>query len=152
MMRCVAVAPWPWRPADRIIIKGKRILLLTERAEHGYSAPIRIAMKESPLAKPEWGAKHVCENCGLKYYDMQRTPIACPSCGEKAVIVTARPRRSRGAVKPEAEAPPSKGADAVATDAKVAEDGDNDADDALLVEDDDDENEIAAVKTGDDKE
>lgn len=102
------------------------------------------------MAKLEWGAKHVCENCDLKYYDMQRTPIACPSCGEKAVIVTARPRRSRGAVKPEAEAPPSKGSDAVATDAKVAEDGNNDADadDALLVEEDDDKNEIAAVKTG----
>lgn len=59
------------------------------------------------MAKPEWGAKHLCESCGLKYYDMQRKPIACPSCGEKAVVVTARSRRGRTAVKPEPAATPA---------------------------------------------
>ncbi len=62
------------------------------------------------MAKPEWGAKHLCESCGLKYYDMQRKPIACPSCGEKAAVAATRSRRGRNAVKlePEATAAPEK--------------------------------------------
>ncbi|MEM7653977.1 MAG: TIGR02300 family protein [Pseudomonadota bacterium] len=32
------------------------------------------------MAKPEWGIKRICFNCGARYYDMQRDPIICPSC------------------------------------------------------------------------
>jgi uncharacterized protein (TIGR02300 family) len=32
------------------------------------------------LAKPEWGAKRICHNCGARFYDMQRDPIVCPKC------------------------------------------------------------------------
>ena len=32
------------------------------------------------MAKPEWGAKHTCQNCAVKYYDLQRSPIVCPKC------------------------------------------------------------------------
>lgn len=28
----------------------------------------------------EWGAKHICQACNGKYYDLRRTPIICPKC------------------------------------------------------------------------
>ena len=32
------------------------------------------------MAKPEWGVKRICQACGLKYYDFNKSPITCPSC------------------------------------------------------------------------
>ena len=37
------------------------------------------------MAKEEWGLKHLCENCETKFYDLQRDPIVCPSCGTRVV-------------------------------------------------------------------
>lgn len=33
------------------------------------------------VAKPEWGIKRICPNCGGRYYDMKKDPPVCPSCG-----------------------------------------------------------------------
>ena len=33
------------------------------------------------MAKPEWGKKRTCQSCGTKYYDLNKTPMICPSCG-----------------------------------------------------------------------
>ncbi|WP_421891169.1 TIGR02300 family protein [Niveispirillum sp.] len=33
------------------------------------------------MAKPEWGIKRICPNCGGRYYDMKKDPPVCPSCG-----------------------------------------------------------------------
>lgn len=33
------------------------------------------------MAKPEWGVKRICPNCGTRYYDMRKDPPTCPSCG-----------------------------------------------------------------------
>ncbi|WP_292903150.1 TIGR02300 family protein [Niveispirillum sp.] len=33
------------------------------------------------VAKPEWGIKRICPNCGGRYYDMKKDPPTCPSCG-----------------------------------------------------------------------
>ena len=32
------------------------------------------------MAKPEWGKKRTCQNCGAKYYDMLKEPPTCPKC------------------------------------------------------------------------
>ncbi|MDG3440135.1 TIGR02300 family protein [Nitrospirillum amazonense] len=32
------------------------------------------------MAKPEWGTKRICPNCGTRYYDMRKNPPTCPSC------------------------------------------------------------------------
>lgn len=32
------------------------------------------------MAKPEWGTKRICPNCGTRYYDLLSTPPVCPSC------------------------------------------------------------------------
>lgn len=46
------------------------------------------------MAKPEWGLKRFCQNCGARFYDMRRDPPTCPKCGTpftpRAVV---RPRR-----------------------------------------------------------
>jgi len=33
------------------------------------------------MPKPELGNKHICENCGIRFYDFNREVIACPKCG-----------------------------------------------------------------------
>ncbi len=47
------------------------------------------------MAKPEWGLKRFCQNCGARFYDMRRDPPTCPKCGTpftpRAVV---RPRRN----------------------------------------------------------
>ena len=40
------------------------------------------------MAKPELGIKRTCPNCGNKYYDLNRDPIVCPSCGTIFEVVT----------------------------------------------------------------
>ncbi|HYD31756.1 MAG TPA: TIGR02300 family protein [Azospirillaceae bacterium] len=33
------------------------------------------------MAKPEWGIKRICPNCGARYYDLRKDPPVCPNCG-----------------------------------------------------------------------
>jgi uncharacterized protein (TIGR02300 family) len=33
------------------------------------------------VARPELGSKHHCEHCGARFFDLNRSPIACPKCG-----------------------------------------------------------------------
>jgi len=33
------------------------------------------------MPKAEWGKKVICSNCGVKFYDLNRKSMACPSCG-----------------------------------------------------------------------
>ncbi len=32
------------------------------------------------MAKPEWGVKRTCYNCGARFYDLRRDHIVCPIC------------------------------------------------------------------------
>jgi len=61
------------------------------------------------VAKPELGTKRLCGGCGVKFYDLNKTPINCPKCGalfEVAPVVT-RPRPDLArAIRPEAEVEP----------------------------------------------
>lgn len=47
------------------------------------------------MAKPEWGMKLTCQQCGAMFYDMRKTPPTCPKCG--AVQEQEKPRSRRGA-------------------------------------------------------
>jgi uncharacterized protein (TIGR02300 family) len=60
----------------------------------------------------EWGAKHTCQSCGAKFYDLQRSPIVCPRCStEFSAEVLQRGRRPRPVpVKAAAEKPAKKSA------------------------------------------
>ena len=35
------------------------------------------------MANPEWGKKRNCLACNTKYYDFNKSPIICPSCGSE---------------------------------------------------------------------
>jgi uncharacterized protein (TIGR02300 family) len=52
------------------------------------------------VAKPEWGTKRICLNCGARFYDMNRDPITCPTCSTTIdPVVQSRPRRTRATPK-----------------------------------------------------
>lgn len=33
------------------------------------------------MAKPELGNKRQCQNCGARFFDLNKNPITCPKCG-----------------------------------------------------------------------
>lgn len=45
------------------------------------------------MAKPELGTKRVCAGCNLKFYDLLKTPIVCPTCGVVFVVPKPAPAR-----------------------------------------------------------
>ena len=52
------------------------------------------------MAKPELGAKRQCQNCGAKFFDLNKDPIVCPKCG---TIFQGAARVERAAAKAEVE-------------------------------------------------
>ncbi|MDE0390911.1 MAG: TIGR02300 family protein [Rhodospirillales bacterium] len=94
------------------------------------------------MAKREWGAKHTCMSCGVKFYDLHRNPIACPKCETEVEVEAARPNRRRPAAQPEpAPAPAATEQAVIAVDAADTDDAaadeiiDDIEDDGDLVED-----------------
>ena len=55
------------------------------------------------MAKPEWGLKRICQSCAVKFYDMRRAPIVCPSCGAtfdpETLLKSRRPKPVAAAAK-----------------------------------------------------
>lgn len=89
------------------------------------------------MAKPEWGTKRICQSCAARFYDLNRQPIVCPSCGATFDLeVAAKPKRSRAAV-PAAKAAPVQ--DDVVKKKKIAAEDDDDFDDDEVADDDEDE-------------
>lgn len=51
------------------------------------------------MIKLEWGTKRACQSCSARFYDMRRSPIVCPKCGETFEIQTlGRRTRNRAPV------------------------------------------------------
>lgn len=86
------------------------------------------------MAKPEWGVKRACPSCAVRFYDLMRDPIVCPSCGATfSAEALAKPRRGRAAAAPEkVVAKPVPEAEDVEADAT-----DDDDDDVLDLDDSD---------------
>ena len=85
------------------------------------------------MAKREWGAKHICADCGVKFYDLHRRPVTCPKCG--SMVETVRSNRRRPSAAP--ERPPAATEDAEVAGAVVETAGD-DSDDSVDDIDEDD--------------
>ena len=52
------------------------------------------------MGKPELGAKCTCVGCGLRFYDLSRSPAMCPKCGAQQPPEKPRMlRSSRGPVE-----------------------------------------------------
>lgn len=108
------------------------------------------------MAKPEWGTKHSCQSCGVKYYDLGRSPAVCPKCGtEFNPDALLRSRRTRPAApkapKPDVAAKPDEVADDLpeAEDDDVPEVADDDLPEgeekpAVLADDESDEDDAAS--------
>ncbi len=110
------------------------------------------------MPKEEWGVKRACPKCSVRFYDLQKDPMTCPSCGASFDATSLVQQKTRAAtpVKEVEKAEP------VADDLEVAVVLDDDADvvtaedlgDDLLDDDDDDTvnlEEIADVPANDDE-
>ena len=94
------------------------------------------------MAKQEWGAKHQCLGCSAKFYDMGRSPITCPSCGELLGVST--PVRSRRSRKDYVKEEPAQPANEEGGSGEGEEDVlSNEVDD--LIEEDDEDDAIATL-------
>ena len=95
------------------------------------------------VGKPEWGNKHLCASCGIRYYDMGSASPACPNCGtEAANEPQAKPRRGRKAKEAETQAEPPKQAPPPKEKAPEATPELEDEIEGIEVDDDEDEEEI----------
>ena len=69
------------------------------------------------------GLKRICGDCGVRFYDLNKRPIICPSCGtEFDGEIKVKARRGRSAAVPEDTA--MKPAEAEAIKAKASDDDD----------------------------
>jgi uncharacterized protein (TIGR02300 family) len=94
------------------------------------------------VAKTEWGSKRICLNCGARFYDLNRTPIVCPSC--ETVFdpaANSKPRRSRSPAKAAAAAAAVPVVAVVKPDEVEVEDDDSADEGVVVVADDSDDDE-----------
>jgi uncharacterized protein (TIGR02300 family) len=118
------------------------------------------------LAKPELGSKHQCQNCGAKFFDLNKDPIVCPKCG---TVFQGAAARARPAAKPEeeetelptpagvevvsldeVEAAEEKVAEPAVDDIDVEEDAEEDTpDDPFLEEEEEDDDDVSNLIDGD---
>jgi uncharacterized protein (TIGR02300 family) len=118
--------------------------MVSGSAEQGFAAE-----RGRSVAKPELGNKHQCQQCGTRFFDLNKSPITCPKCGaifHAAPLARSAPRTAV-ADDEEAEAGPTADLvsleDADVTEDKIVEVADDDveievADDTFLEEEEED--------------
>ena len=116
------------------------------------------------MAKTELGAKRQCQNCGAKFFDLNKEPIVCPKCG---TIFQGAARVERATVKEvveedevvapagvelvsldEVEASEEKAAEPAAEDVDVEED-EAEPDDPFIEAEEEDEDDVTNLIDGD---
>ena len=119
------------------------------------------------MAKPELGTKRQCQNCGAKFFDLNKDPIICPKCG---TVISGRDARARPTAKPEeeeeaelstprrrggrlsldeVEASEEKAAEPAVDDIDVEEDDAETPDDPFLEEEEEDDDDVTNLIDGD---
>jgi uncharacterized protein (TIGR02300 family) len=89
--------------------------------------PLKLKMGPIVVKKPKLGTKRVCAECATKYYDLERDPIICPSCGTRFIPpepkIRAKPTKPAKppAVEPKAKEESTDGDQTVSLDAADAE-------------------------------
>jgi uncharacterized protein (TIGR02300 family) len=115
------------------------------------------------VVKPELGSKRQCQNCGAKFFDLNRDPIFCPKCGATFQPPALSRSAPRATVTDDEETDlPETGAEIVPLeDADAAEDkvaavvdddvelGDDAADDTFLEEEEEDNDDVSNLIDGD---
>lgn len=113
------------------------------------------------MARPELGTKHVCPECGKKFYDLNRDPAECPGCGFVIEAETVTPDETAfsagaSAIRKENDVKPPENGDDFDDDEAGVIDDDTDlgdlSDDVPDVDDDDDDDlqDIVSAPAGDD--
>ena len=102
------------------------------------------------MAHKKLGRKRRCASCGIKFYDLTKTPAVCPACGtEFDPEVLLKSRRGRAAAKVDEDRTPTKEENANEDD--VVEKTENDEfenDDEVL----ESESELMSISADDDDE
>lgn len=119
----------------------------------------RRVSEVKPVAKPELGNKHHCQQCGTKFFDLNRNPVLCPKCGAVQQVASARVARASAPEKEEAQADP--GVELVSLDeVEVVEPNletavdddveieDEPADDTFLEEEEEDTDDVSGLIDG----
>ena len=100
-------------------------------------------MSAAPDAR---GLKRICADCGTRYYDMNKRPVICPSCGaEFALEPKIKTRRGRVAAN-DADNAKNKEAEVSATEEAQPEEGEIEASEDLSLD------EVETLEEGDDDE
>jgi uncharacterized protein (TIGR02300 family) len=118
----------------------------------------------SPVAKTELGAKRQCQNCGAKFFDLNKDPIVCPKCGtvfqgaarvERAVVKevveedeVVQPAGVELVSLDEVEASEEKAAEPAVEDVDVEED-EAEPDDPFIEAEEEDEDDVTNLIDGD---
>ena len=98
------------------------------------------------MAKPEWGIKRICQSCGARFYDLDKSPIVCPSCettfDAEAIL---KSRRTRSPAEAEAKAKEEKAKKAAAALESEEAEADEIEDDDTLLDSEEDEDDVDVV-------
>ena len=86
------------------------------------------------MAKPEWGRKRICQVCGKKFYDLNKSPIICP-CPEAIEFDTDLYLKSRKGKILSTKAVSEKNQN-MSEDISNIDDIENDTDDQVVSDDD----------------
>jgi uncharacterized protein (TIGR02300 family) len=70
----------------------------------GLAEPGRYFVEVESVARPELGSKHQCQSCGTRFFDLNRSPVACPKCG---TVVEQVPHAPQHAVEAQDEDAPA---------------------------------------------
>lgn len=86
------------------------------------------------MPKEEWGVKRACPKCSVRFYDLQKDPMTCPSCGASFDVASLTQQKTRPAT-------PGK-------EIKIVAPTPDDVEEATVLDDEDDT--IAAEELDDD--
>ena len=101
------------------------------------------------MPKAEWGVKRTCASCSARFYDLKRSPIVCPKCGERLdIAVSPKPKRVKPvAPRKTAAKVVAKKTDDLIDDEDVDVDVDDDsASDVVVLDTDDDDGDVIVAK------
>jgi uncharacterized protein (TIGR02300 family) len=116
------------------------------------------------LAKPELGLKRQCQNCGAKFFDLNKNPIVCPKCGTvfmgavRVRTATKEDEEDSDVAAPagvdmvsldEVEASEEKAVETAVDDIDVDDGGDDAEDDSFLEEEEEDDDDVSNLIDGD---
>ncbi len=87
--------------------------------------------------------KRQCQNCGAKFFDLNRSPIVCPKCGTTYQITAPTARAARAANREEEADTDSEAVEIVSLDEADAAEGKDTAVSADDIEIDTDDDEAA---------